>query len=377
MATETTPRYLPDLDGLRAVAVAAVAYSHWLPAWQFGVPLGAGVHLFFVLSGMLITRILLDLRERPDRPHAVGRFYVRRLLRLWPAFYVVLLAAWLADVPLARATWAWHAAYLSNAFIAGQGQWQGHFSHFWSLAVEQQFYLMWPWLVVWTPARALPLLFVATVLLGPLARGLVAMAGTTESFWALVPGGSADSLGVGALIAWLAWVGDRPRPDSERAVSTGVGASRFGALAAATALALWLTLAGAEVALEHSLPPAVAVWRQTLQAVVFGWIVWRAVAGFSGPVGRVLRHPALLVIGRISYGIYLVHPFAPNVLDAALRRVGFPPSEAFGPGPRAAAAWLTSLGLATVLWHLVEAPWQRLKPPTDSRDERRVAAAGA
>lgn len=376
MATEPTPRYLPDLDGLRAVAVAAVAWSHWLPAWQFGVPFGAGVHLFFVLSGMLITRILLDLRDEPGRGRAVGRFYVRRLLRLWPAFYVVLFAAWLAGVPLAAATWPWHAAYLSNAFIARQGEWQGHFSHLWSLAVEQQFYLLWPWLVVWAPVRVLPLAFVATVLLGPLSRGVAAMAGATESFWALVPGGSADSLGLGALIAWLAWAGDRRPTAIEGGPSAGRRAARVWPVAGAAGLGAWLLLAVTE-GRGVTWPAGVIIWRQTLQGVVFAWIVWRAVAGFGGAAGPLLRHPVVLAVGRISYGIYLVHPFAPVVLDAALQQVGYRRSENFGPGGRAIAAWLTSVGLATLLWHLVEAPSQRLKPRTTSRDERRADAASA
>ena len=118
---------------------------------------------------------------------------------------MVLAAAWAADVPLAATTWPWHAAYLSNAYIAWQGVWQGHFSHFWSLAVEEQFYLLWPWAVVWMPARRLPWLFAATVLLGPATRLAADARGLGEPFWALVPGGSADSLGVGAFIAWLAW----------------------------------------------------------------------------------------------------------------------------------------------------------------------------
>ncbi|MFN7977685.1 MAG: acyltransferase family protein [Vicinamibacterales bacterium] len=169
MATErpASPGYAPQLDGLRAVAVAAVAYSHWLPSWQFGVPFGAGVHLFFVLSGFLITRILIGLREAPSRPAAIGRFFARRALRLFPAFYTVLACAWIADVPLARATWTWHASYLSNVYIAGLAAWQGHFSHFWSLAVEEQFYLLWPWIVVWMPTRALAPALVITTLAGP------------------------------------------------------------------------------------------------------------------------------------------------------------------------------------------------------------------
>ncbi|MBP7778878.1 MAG: acyltransferase [Acidobacteria bacterium] len=349
MATEPPPSYSPQLDGLRAVAVTAVVYSHWLPAWQFGVPLGAGVHLFFVLSGFLITRILLRLRDAPDRTGAVGRFYLRRVLRLFPAFYVVLAAAWVADVPLASTTWPWHAAYLSNAYIAWQGAWQGHFSHFWSLAVEEQFYLAWPWLVVWAPANWLLTVVVATMLLGPLTHALAHGRGLTEPFWALVPGGSADSLGVGALVAWTAWT-----PAARRA------SERIWPWAGVIGLLAWLALALVEWR-GALLPPAVAIWRQALQGLIFAAVVWRAVDGWPGAVGAVLGHRAVVLVGRISYGIYLVHPFAPIVLDAGLTGMGLPASPALGAPGRALAAWLVTLALAAALWHLVEAPWHRLK----------------
>lgn len=338
--------YAPQLDGLRAVSVAAVAYSHWLPAWQFGLPFGAGVHLFFVLSGFLITRILLGVRDA-DRPAALRRFFVRRLLRLFPAFYVVLALAWLAGVPLASSTWPWHAAYLSNVFIAWRGAWQGHFSHFWSLAVEQQFYLAWPWAVVWAPARWLGPGLAAAVLLGPLARGAAATRGLGEPFWALVPGGSADSLGVGACVAWLAWRGE-PR---QAAIWRG---------AAVGGLAGWATLALVERG-NSPLPVAVTVWRQVLQAAIFGAVVWHAARGANGPVGRALAHPAVVAVGRISYGIYLVHPFAPLVLAALVLPLGVSDVFSWPPPIRALAAWSVSLGLAALLWTTVERPAQRLK----------------
>ena len=80
--------YSPQLDGLRALAVAAVAWSHWERPYQLGIPFGAGVHLFYVLSGFLITRILLDVREQTDRVAGLRAFYARRALRIFPAFYL-------------------------------------------------------------------------------------------------------------------------------------------------------------------------------------------------------------------------------------------------------------------------------------------------
>jgi peptidoglycan/LPS O-acetylase OafA/YrhL len=335
--------YAPQLDGLRAAAVIAVAWSHWLPAWQFGLPLGAGVHLFFVLSGFLITRILLDLRALPQRRPAVGRFYVRRALRLFPAFFLVLgVAAW-AAVPLVRETWPWHAAYLSNVFVAREARWQGHVSHFWSLAVEEQFYLVWPWLIVFAPARWLGAVVGGTILLGPLARLTAAAAGLGEPFWALVPGGSADSLGLGAWVA-LAAAG---RPDGRPSLA----ARPWMALAAAAA---WVGLAVAEV--EGPLPAVVTVWRQVVQGVVFAWIVSRAATGFAGGVGRALAHPVALGIGRISYGLYLIHPFAAEVAFATTRAFGIEAWVPVSAGARAALYAVTTVALAAPMWRWVERP---------------------
>ena len=332
--------------------MVAVAYSHWLPAWQFGLPLGAGVHLFFVLSGFLITRILLALRDLPRRGQAVGRFYVRRALRLFPAFYLVLGLAWLADVPRVRETWAWHAAYLSNVRIASDARWMGHVSHFWSLAVEEQFYLLWPWLIVWSPRAWLGPILAMAVLSGPASRYIAATVGLAEPFWALVPAGSADSLGVGALVAWAGW--------RRAAAPLGTGARwPVRGLLVVAALA-WVALAMSE-ARAVPLVPGWTVWRQLLQGVVFAWVVWRAVAGFAGPFGRLLAHPWTVAVGRISYGVYLIHAFAPIVLEWLLRAAGLDARLPTHPVTRAVTAMATTLLLATAMRRIVEAPFQRMK----------------
>ena len=116
-------RYMPQLDALRAIAVGlVVVYHFWRPARQslhFG---SIGVRIFFVLSGFLITGILLEARRELDAGRtspgaAVRRFYLRRVLRIFPVYYLVLAIAWAGNVVGAREGIAWHAAYLSNLYF--------------------------------------------------------------------------------------------------------------------------------------------------------------------------------------------------------------------------------------------------------------------
>jgi peptidoglycan/LPS O-acetylase OafA/YrhL len=162
--------FYPALDGLRAIAFLMVFGQHYLQ-----IPWGwTGVDLFFVLSGFLITGILFDTR---NDAHRVRNFYVRRTLRIFPLYYGIMLAMLLV-APFVKWQWNWHwlvwPAYLGNfarfihPFKQGDAlqmladfQPSGAFGfhpmfylgHFWSLCVEEQFYLVWPWLVFWINSR--------------------------------------------------------------------------------------------------------------------------------------------------------------------------------------------------------------------------------
>ncbi len=147
------------LDGLRALAVLAVVLEHFGPVHlaELVHPGRLGVRLFFVLSGFLITGILLEARAAGG-PAATGSilraFFVRRALRLLPLFYVVLAISCVFS-PSVREGWLWHATYQTNHYIAILGGWPTAFAHAWSLAVEEQFYLVWPWIILLLPLRAL------------------------------------------------------------------------------------------------------------------------------------------------------------------------------------------------------------------------------
>jgi len=121
---------MPQLDGLRTLAVAGVAWSHWMGSrYQFGFEWGyMGVTLFFVLSGFLITGILLDSRAgaagRAGRWFAIRQFYARRVLRIFPLFYMTLVLLLLCGVRPIRQSFFWHLGYLSNVYFFGSGTWQ-------------------------------------------------------------------------------------------------------------------------------------------------------------------------------------------------------------------------------------------------------------
>ena len=141
-------RYLPELDTLRALAVTGVIVHHYVPAHELGILAIGGVELFFVLSGFLITRLLLAARRevergRQHRAAALGRFYARRALRIFPLYYLVVAVLAAVDLPPAREILPWLLTYTLNFHMASRG-YVDHFAHFWTLAVEEQFYLVWP-----------------------------------------------------------------------------------------------------------------------------------------------------------------------------------------------------------------------------------------
>ena len=330
--------YRAQLDGLRAVAVAAVAWSHWERPYTFGLQFGAGVHLFYVLSGFLITGILLRVRDEADRGGALQAFYIRRALRIFPAFYLTLLLAWWADVPPLRESLGWHLAYLSNVFTFVRGEWPGAISHFWSLAVEEQFYLIWPWLIVFARRQWIVPGVMVAIVIGPAFRWWLASHGYRESMLGVLTPGCLDSLGVGALLA-----------------IAGPGFKPLALLAAIIPLAGVQTAQGIGVALP---PPVIAI-KGTLQACVFGWFVVRAAAGFEGVAGRLLSSRPVVYVGRISYGAYLAHGFAGAMAWGLF--------TAFGWGWPLPEPWrflvlcALTIGVAALSWHCFEAPVNAMK----------------
>jgi peptidoglycan/LPS O-acetylase OafA/YrhL len=300
------PPHLSQLDGLRAFAVMAVVYTHYVPEkyWALGIYWGGyGVRLFFVLSGFLITGILLRSRQfiaYGQRPSfALRQFYVRRFLRIFPLYYVTLAIAVILAIPPVRATVLWNLSYLSNVYFARLGQFDGLIGHLWSLSVEEQFYLFWPCLIFFVPSRFLLPSIVGGVAAAPLFRVIGKILGASDvALWVLTPA-SLDSLCLGALLAYIGTEEDIPY------ISRKTLCRFF--------LMLGLPLTCSVEILSLFAKDSLIVWfaGDLGRGLIFTWVVAGAADGFGGIAGKTLTCRPMLYIGKISYGVYLLHPFIP------------------------------------------------------------------
>ena len=344
--------YMPQLDGIRAIAVLMVFASHWIPwTYQAGLPWNNfGVDLFFVLSGFLITDILLQGRRYVEEGGqslflTLRQFYIRRILRIFPLYYTFLLIyALSAPTPVNELTpWLW--TYTLNLFrVLVDHNWEGPISHLWSLSIEEQFYLVWPWIVLLTPRRFLFPVLLLSVAVGPAAKMILAMhevSGRAIRFFTL---SRLDTLALGGLLAYAVHQHGLQVVAKNRAVDglLWIGLPIFFAVVGLRAAGIGST---SWMILELS-----------AETLLCGWVVLRAAQGFGGAIGQMLASGPLVYLGRISYGLYLLHKPIPYILrEWGVDTNRIPPGIDF----------LIYTGLAILVaslsWYVLEGPINALK----------------
>ncbi len=288
----------PALDGLRALAVLAVMAFHTSPAAHGGF---VGVDVFFVISGYLITTLLLrewSLTGQLD----LRTFYLKRALRLGPALLFMLLLTTplvfttLNDMmgmpsPVAIASVLLYVANWANVLVSAG---TGPLTHTWSLSIEEQFYLIWPLLLVWALARRgrPPVRLLAAVTVVVVAARWICWE-TTHGQWIYYATTShCDGLLVGCLLA----VALSHRPVGAPAPAWSEPAAWAGLAGIAALMATLYIDRGP--AFEYGLP---------LVAGFAALVVHHLVTASSGPLVRVLSLRPLAAIGMVSYGLYLYH----------------------------------------------------------------------
>jgi peptidoglycan/LPS O-acetylase OafA/YrhL len=309
----------------------------------------AGACLFFVLSGYLITALVLRSREEAEgggRCRALGAFYARFWLRTWPVYLLAVALALASDTGPVREVLPWLLTHTVNFGLVLRGEWINAFSHFWVLSVEQQFALVWPLFLLFAPGRWLLPGAVALAAVGPLYRGwAVAHQWGTIATYCPTPA-CLDTLGAGALLGLL---GRDPGPRAA-AVRATPGAACL--LAGIAALGLLFVLRW------HGIHWPEHVLLDAALALVFGWLVYRAGQGFGGLAGWVLEFRPVAYLGKISYGVYVYHALLPYLV-LALGRTFLPDLDLDerGLGPGEVAALVVALAaLAALSWHFLERP---------------------
>lgn len=336
---------MPQLDTLRAIAVGAVLFHH-LSADAAHMAASLGVKLFFSISGFLITGILLDARHNAEaaassRFAAVGRFYARRTLRIFPVYYLVVAITYAVDLEPARDIIAWLLTYTLNIHMARQGWYEPNFAHFWTLAVEEQFYLCWPWLVLFVPRTWLVPAILAILAAGPFYRWWYVLSDYSNmsavSTYIATPT-CLDHLGFGALLALAV---RRLRAGTIQRVAPVAFAV---SVLVATSLTSWVR------------GPLEIVFFDTATACAFCCLIFWASRRVGGPFGRFMEFRPILYVGRISYGLYLYHPFMGLLALWVLLQFGLESGFAV-----AALSLALTIGVASVSWHFLEKPINDLK----------------
>jgi peptidoglycan/LPS O-acetylase OafA/YrhL len=388
--TAVSARRVPALTGLRCVIVfvlaehylGVVGYPHGLleNIYHAGADVfGAiGLDIFFALSGFLITGILIDSKGARS---FFRTFYARRVLRIVPPYYGMLIVLFVlapAVVPGLRPEFAvsplqrlYYWGYLSNIGVAVSG-WQvllPYMQHIWSLALEEQFYLIWPLVVFLCSRRRLKLVCGLMLATAPVFRVVIwFLENRHAAGWVLVPS-RMDTIAMGALIAIL--------------VREPAGLARFARPAGRIAGAALLVILSVFLVGRHYHPDGKYVQLVGLTASAYlagGILVACLTARHDRWWYRALSSTPFVRLGEYSYVIYLVH----FPMTRALTLAGFPP-ERFGVWfatrlgamlARAAVLAALSIGTAALSWHLIERPLLTLKKylPYHYPDERTASA---
>lgn len=336
---------LPGLDFLRMVAVLTVLLLHMELPGTGPLLIIDGVQLFFVVSGFLITWMLLRELDDSSTIH-MGRFYLRRAARLLPIFFAYLVVGYLLLV-LRHQSVDWgvigsSVVYLTNYYQAFTGAPTHYLSHCWSLAVEEQFYLLWPLALVGLRAMrmrlevSLTLLILGVWLLRPL---LMLGFGVSEIYIYRALETRADHLLIGCLLAVL--------------LRQPVWQARFDAAARrwwSIPLLIGLMAASAHFLNPH--PELKFTVAFALDPVLLALMIPLVMISASrdGYVARLLNLRPLVLIGQVSYGMYLMHPF---VTQPIYKRVeAMSGSSTLG----VAAAIAGSVGLAYLSFRFFEEP---------------------
>ena len=305
-------KYIKGLDTVRAFAVIFVILWHWYPRAPIDSTIGflqhmvipsgeTGVTLFFVLSGFLITTILLKAKSETDNNLGIIKnFMIRRSLRIFPIYYIFLGFLLLLKYPIDIKFLGYFLTYTSNFLVIKEKHWV-NYTHTWSLSVEEQFYLIWPWLVLYIRNDRLKYLFLSFIV-GAVASVAIYHYVLHMEADPIFTTCCFDAFGIGGLYAYC-----NTNPELY------VRLKKYLKIALPIALAIYYAW---RVVPYFGIEPKLNIFQRTVDSVISIWIIDLVINNKNEWVRRhILEQKFLNTIGKISYGIYLFHTCSPFVLN--------------------------------------------------------------
>lgn len=298
-------KYIKGLDALRAFAIFFVIITHWGPhtirsskALTFFLtrilPNGEfGVDLFFVLSGFLITSILIKAKAEAtagNRAGIIKSFYIRRALRIFPVYFALVAIMYMLNDAYVKNNLLYFLTYTSNLLVFNTKAWLS-FSHTWSLSVEEQFYLIWPWVIILSPKKHLFSICIACIFIGIISG--IALQYLYGDFYYVLTLPCITAFAIGSLYAC-----SQSNPKLSKKVS------RIFLILLPVCIILFFF---------HQFDYKFSFMRAVNSVIAINVIIYVVKEKYNRVTAYILNNRLLISIGKISYGIYLYHYIVPGI----------------------------------------------------------------
>ncbi|TGE06222.1 acyltransferase family protein [Hymenobacter fodinae] len=289
-------RYIKQLDAMRAIAILFVFCNHACPEGSLlykASTIVSGPDIFFTISGFLITAILFKYKNALtdntlSKSDIFKDFFIKRVLRIFPAYYLAILLTYLINQEAVNNILP-YLTFTANYSIYTYQEW-GRLAHLWSMSVEQQFYLLWPFALVLTPHKFLPYIICLFITIGLYSQQVTPF----PDFAEVLPQTCFDALGLGALLAWVISYQPTHFPKAYRVL---------------TVLAI-LSAAIIVVKTAVKLPVLTIIHQRTLVSLITVWLIGYFIKNIEiegGKLGYIFNNKYLITLGKVSYGFYLFH----------------------------------------------------------------------
>lgn len=354
--------YIPQLDTLRTVAVLLVIISHWVGIDNIinYLPNGMmGVNLFFVLSGFLISGILLRAKNRAETTHSSKRitfinFYIRRSFRIFPIYLIVVTILYFANFDLIKTNPVYFYSYTHNFLYHAQNAWPGYISHLWSLAVEEQFYLLWPFILLFTPNKYIKTIMYLSILIGIISHFSLNMIIMPENHMnsVLLPT-CLYAFGMGGLLAYY------------YQQKLNIIRSTISKIIFVLTIILFGLYAFTILNFQKE------VIERVLFSIISMYII-HFTYNFKGLLLKIFSNPVTVYLGKMSYGLYLFHPLIAFIykkvhaffklyeIKIPFTQIYFFPNIEY-PLLRMIFSFILLVTISAISWHIVEKPINNFK----------------